>query len=66
MNVVLSLVMLAAIALCAGAFYLWRRGGHGKQVTLMLVLALVMLANVLIWTIPDGDGAAPLERAATH
>ena len=30
----------------------------------MLVLALVMGINVLIWTVPDGSGTAPIDRAA--
>ena len=30
----------------------------------MLVLALVVLANVAIWVIPDRNGASPLDRAA--
>ena len=62
MDTVLSIVVLAAVALVAGAIYLWRRGGANKQASLMLVLAVVMLANVLIWTLPDASGEAPLER----
>lgn len=64
MDTVLSIVMLAALALLAGAFWLWRRQGPVKQVWLMLLLAVVMLVNVAIWTIPDAGGTAPLERAA--
>jgi hypothetical protein len=62
MDLVLSIVALAAIALIAGAVYLWRRGGANKQAGLMLVLAVVMIANVLIWTLPDASGTAPVER----
>ena len=64
MDAVLSVVVLAAVALLAGAFWLWRRGDAQKQVVLMLVLAAVMIANVLIWTVPDGSGTAPVDRAA--
>lgn len=63
-DTVLSIVTLAAFALVAGAFYLWRRGGARKQAGLMLVLAVVMIVNVLIWTLPDEGGEAPIERAA--
>ena len=63
MDTVLSVVALTALALVAGAIYLWRRGGR-KQAGLMLVLAVVMIANVLIWTIPDSGGTAPIDRAA--
>ncbi|HWK42161.1 MAG TPA: hypothetical protein VNR60_09535 [Croceibacterium sp.] len=58
---VLSIVMLAALALVAGAVLLWRRGQRGKA-GLMLVLAAIMVANVLIWTIPDSGGVAPIDR----
>ena len=64
MDLILSIVMLAAIALLAGAVFLWRRGGAGKQVWLMLLLAVVMIVNVLIWTVPDASGTAPVNRAA--
>jgi len=57
-DIALSLTMLMVIALPAGAYVLWRRGGNRKQVTLMLVLAVVMAANVAIWGAPTKDGAA--------
>jgi len=52
MDFILSLVTLTAFALVAGAIVLWRRNGAGRQVWLMLLLALVMIANVLVWTLP--------------
>ena len=64
MDAVLSVLVLTAIALAGGALFLWRRGGATKQVWLMLLLAVVMIANVLIWTIPDSSGTAPMDRAA--
>lgn len=62
-DIVLSIVMLAAIALVVGAVFLWRRTGEAKQPALMVILALVALANVLIWTIPTNDGESPLDQA---
>jgi fatty acid desaturase len=59
---VLSLVMLTAFALIAGAFWLWRRTGEVKQPLLMAVLAVIAIMNVLIWTIPTADGTAPIDR----
>jgi uncharacterized membrane protein YqjE len=59
---VLSILMLAVISLVAGAIYLWRRGASRLQVALMLVMALVMAVNVAIWTLPSGEGTAPLEN----
>ena len=63
MDAVLSIVMLAAFALLAGAFWLWRRLGMVKQVWLMILLAFIMFANVAIWLVPQKDGAAPVNRA---
>jgi drug/metabolite transporter superfamily protein YnfA len=59
---VLSLVMLTALALVAGAYVLWRRSGAVKQPLLMVLLAVIAVINVLIWTIPTSDGRAPLEQ----
>ena len=64
MDLILSALMLVAVALIAGACFLRRRDGMKKQVWLMLLLAMVMIGNVLIWTVPDKDGTAPLDRAA--
>lgn len=62
MNIVLAIVMLAAFALVGGAIYFWRRTGAVKQPVLMVVLALVMVMNVLIWTLPDASGVAPVDQ----
>jgi len=64
MDAILSVLVLAAVALTGAAIWRWRREGASKQVWLMLVLAVVMIANVLIWTVPDKDGTAPIDRAA--
>ena len=64
-DLVLSLVMVVALALIGGALWQWRRRGTDRNVWLMLVLAAVMLANVAIWVVPGPDGAAPISRAAS-
>lgn len=61
-DIVLSIVMLAALALVAGAFALWRRTGEAKNPALMVLLALIAVINVLIWTVPSSDGKAPIEQ----
>jgi hypothetical protein len=61
MDWVLSLVVLAALALLAGAFVLFRRG-ETRQAGLMVLLAIVMLVNVAIWVVPDSSGTAPVEQ----
>lgn len=62
MEVVLSILVLAAIALIAGAAWLWRRGGARQQALLMALLALIALVNVAIWTVPQPDGTAPVDQ----
>lgn len=59
---VLSIVMLAALALVAGAVVLWRRTGQVKQPALMVLLAVIAVLNVLIWTIPTSTGEAPITQ----
>ena len=58
---VLSVLVLACLALLLGAYALWRRGGPRRQVVLMLVLAAVMAANIAIWVMPGGSGKALVE-----
>jgi hypothetical protein len=47
----LSLAVLAAFALAAGGLWLILKRGVVKQGALMLVMAAVLIANVLIWTL---------------
>ncbi len=56
MSFILSIAMLSAFLLLFGALRIWRRGGMAKPVWLMVVAALVILANVAIWTVPDNQG----------
>ena len=58
----LSILMLAAIAMVLGAGLLWRRRGASKQVWLVLVLGVVLIANVAIWVVPSPDGTAPVQQ----
>ena len=62
-SVVLSLLVLAALALVIGAVVLLRKGGSRKQAMLMLVLAAVAILNVAIWTLPDASGVAPASKS---
>jgi len=62
LNAVLSLLVLLIFALLGGAFVLWRKGGSGKQIMLMIILALVIAVNIGIWTLPDAAGQAPAEK----
>jgi hypothetical protein len=48
----LSIAVIAAFALGAGGAWLIVKGRDRKRGVLMLVAALVVLANVLIWTLP--------------
>ena len=62
MAAVLSILVLAAFALVAGAYLLWRRCAPVTRVLLMLLLAAIMAVNVAIWTLPDATGDAPVDR----
>lgn len=62
LDLVLSILMLAALALIGGAVVLWRRGQR-QQALLMLVLAGVMAVNVGIWVLPDEAGQVPVGQA---
>jgi len=63
MDAVLSVMVLTAIALLLGALFLWRRGGGSRrQVVLMVVMAMVLIVNVAIWTLPNASGENPLEQ----
>jgi high-affinity Fe2+/Pb2+ permease len=48
---ILSILVLAAFALTAGGIYLLVKRRDRKQGVLMLVAALVLFANVLVWTL---------------
>lgn len=63
MNLALSLLMLGALVLLGGALYLWRNRGERQRPLLMVVLAMIMLVNIGIWTLPDASGEAPVARA---
>lgn len=56
MDIALSLMVFACLALFAGAFALWRRQGYRRQAVLMAVLAVVIAANVAIWSLPTPEG----------
>jgi drug/metabolite transporter superfamily protein YnfA len=50
-NTALALAMLAAFLLIMGSYFAWRRQGDRKRGILMLVAAIVLIANVAIWTV---------------
>nr|WP_253950693.1 hypothetical protein [Novosphingobium sp. SG751A] len=51
MDLALSMAVLAVILLMIGSGALWRRGVR-KQAILMIVLAVILGANVAIWSLP--------------
>lgn len=59
----LSLMVLAALALCAGAVFLWRRGERQRP-ALMVVMAVVLGANVAIWSVPDSGDIPPVAKVS--
>jgi len=63
LDLVLSVMVLAAIALVIGAVVLWRRGGRTRQVSLMLLLAAIIAGNLALWLVPYDGGQAPVSVA---
>jgi hypothetical protein len=59
-DTILSILVLAAIAMAIGALAWWRKGMR-KQAALMLALAAIIAGNVAIWVVPDGSGTAPVD-----
>lgn len=59
-STVLSILVLATFGLVIGAIALHRRGGSGRQVVLMLLVAVILAGNVVLWTLPDANGQSPL------
>jgi hypothetical protein len=51
-NAAPAIAMIAVFALVIGAIALLRRGGPRRKPVLMLVLAAILFANVLIWSLP--------------
>jgi len=49
---ILSLLMLAGLALLGGGTYLLVKNRDRKQALLMLAAGVVMLGNVAIWAVP--------------
>jgi hypothetical protein len=46
-----SIMMIAAFALAGGGAWLIAKGRDRKKGSLMVVCALVLLGNVLVWTL---------------
>lgn len=59
---ILSILMLAGMALLAGGLHLLVRRRDRRRGLLMLGAAIVMFANVAIWIVPTGDGRSLSER----
>jgi hypothetical protein len=55
-NLILSIATFAALLLLFGAWKLWRRDGAVQKMWLMITAALVIFANIAIWTVPDEKG----------
>lgn len=67
-DIALSLAMLAMLALLWGARFQYKRNGPNRQTLLMVVMALVLLGNVLIWQLPppETEAAGAVSAPATR
>jgi hypothetical protein len=63
-NLILSLATFAAFLLLFGAWKLWRRDGAAQKMWLMIAAALVILANIAIWVVPDEQGKSLVAEAS--
>ncbi|MEE9434218.1 MAG: hypothetical protein V3V15_08275 [Sphingorhabdus sp.] len=63
-NFLLSAAMVAVFALIYAAIRMWMREGMNKKPLLMIAAALVILANIVIWAVPDNQGNSLLREAA--
>lgn len=63
LNAVLSIAMLSGFLLLYGAWKRWSRDGASQQMWLMIAAALVILANVAIWVVPDKQGKSLVTEA---
>lgn len=62
-NLVLSIATFVAVLLVIGAWKRARRDRADRQMWLMIAAALVILANVAIWIVPDDKGQSLVTEA---
>jgi heme A synthase len=55
-HIILAAATFAALLLFYGAWMRFRRKDASQQKWLMIAAALVILANVAIWAVPDKNG----------
>jgi len=55
-DLLLSVAMLAALALILGGTVLWRMRSESRKGIAMIVAGVVVLANVAIWSLPAPQG----------
>ncbi|APG63729.1 hypothetical protein LPB140_08755 [Sphingorhabdus lutea] len=61
---IMGALMLTSFALIWGAISMGRREGWGQKPLLMIIAAIVMIANVAIWAIPsEAEKSASLQTA---
>jgi hypothetical protein len=63
-DLILSILMLAGIALAAGAVIMFRRNDR-KKAGLMLLASLIMFGNVALWLVPNERGISPANPERT-
>ncbi|WP_066555618.1 hypothetical protein [Croceicoccus bisphenolivorans] len=61
-DIVLSLLVLGALAMLGGGWIAWKKGDR-KRAVLMVIAAAVMALNVAIWTIPTPEDTSLTEAA---
>lgn len=61
MTIILSIMVIASFALMIGAVLLGQKQGWSIKFVLMIVLAIVIMGNAALLSIPNDRGLAPAE-----
>lgn len=51
-NLLFIVAMIAVTALAGGGFWMMTKGVQRRKGVLMIITALVILGNILIWSVP--------------
>lgn len=62
LDTVMSMMVLAVVALAAGAVFFWRKGER-KRPALMLGMAALIAADLAVWLTPVAGGPSMIDVA---
>lgn len=62
MDLIMSVLMLASLALFVGGLYLVVKRDQRKQGGLMMLAAVIMVVNIALWMIPMENSGSPIDQ----